>query len=83
MAEMSTDVRRGHCYVKSDEGYTIAQLVDLGGRCAIQTEGDLNPEEARLLGHALITWSAWRRHVIPRIDHWTNPPTTETNEGAR
>lgn len=71
MAELNTDVRRGHCYVRSDEGRTVAQLVDMGGSCAVMTEGDLTADEARLLGHALITWSAWRRRIIPTIDHWT------------
>lgn len=69
-AELSCDVRRGHAYVKAHNGRIVAQLADLGGACAVMTEGDMTPDEARLLGHALISWSAWRRNITPTIDHY-------------
>jgi len=70
MTDLNYDVRRGHAYVKADSGRTVAQLVDMGGACAVVTEGDMTPDEARLLGHALISWSAWRRRVTPTVDHY-------------
>jgi len=82
MTEVDYDVRRGHAYVKADNGRTIAQLVDMGGACAVMTEGDLTPDEARVLGHALISWSAWRRQVIPSVDHYAITYATTPTPGG-
>lgn len=78
MSEVDYDTRRGHCYVRGDNGRTIASLTDMGGACAVTADGDMTPEEATLLGHALISWSAWRRRIIPVIDHYQQTATTRT-----
>jgi hypothetical protein len=69
--QISYDVRRGHAYVRSDDsGRIVATLVDMGGACAVMTEGDMSANEARQLGIALISWSAWRRGVTQTNDHY-------------
>lgn len=80
MSELNYDTRRGHCYVRADNGRVIASLTDMGGACAVTADGDMSPAEATLLGHALISWSAWRRRVIPEIDHYQR--TAQTKEQA-
>lgn len=83
MSTLDYDTRRGHCYVRGDNGRTIASLTDMGGACAVMTEGDLTAEEATLLGHALISWSAWRRRVIPAVDHYQATYGGERDSKAR
>lgn len=70
MTALAFDVRRSEAMVRSDDGRVVAHLHDMGGSCGVYTEGALAPDEATKLGHALIAWSAWRRRVIPTIDHF-------------
>ena len=79
MSALDFDLRRSHCYVRGDNGRVLASLTDMGGSCAVQAEGDLNVEEAKMLGHALIAWSAYRRKVIPEIDHYQKTATPTPN----
>lgn len=84
MTHLDTDVRRGHCYVRTDDR-VVASLIDLGGSCAIETDGPIGLTEAALLGRALMSWSAWRRHITPTLDHYDTPtpPTTARREDER
>lgn len=71
MVSPEYDVRRGHAVIRSEDGTTAAELIDLGGLAAIDCpNGALNPDTARALGHALISWSAWKRHITFTVDHY-------------
>lgn len=65
------DVRRGHAIVRDEDGTVAAELVNLDSQVGIDLpNGTLTPDTARALGHALVSWSAWKRHITPTIDHY-------------
>lgn len=65
------DVRRGHAIIRSDDGTTAAIVVSSDHSLAIDLpNGFLNPDEARALGTALISWAAWKRDLTPTVDHY-------------
>ena len=66
------DGDRAHIYVEDESGRETCAVLDMGAYACIdaETTHELTPEQARLLGHALISWSAWKRRIIPTIDHY-------------
>lgn len=66
------DGSRAHIYVEDESGRETCAVLDMGAYACIRTEAthELTPEQATLLGSALITWSAWKRRIIPTITHY-------------
>lgn len=66
------DGSRAHIYVEDESGRESLAVLDMGAYASISAEvgHELTPAQARDLGRALITWSAWKRRIIPTITHY-------------